>query len=115
MALGSDAPPPNSFLLKNSRRIFSSSSVSFLKDQTLSASSSNTTEPSVPLISIFFKNPGYTLVEPSITPRAPFSNLTVATAVSSTSIRSWLRVAVYASTSSTFPTNHCNKSIAWID
>src|ERR1700694_4698568 len=45
-----------------------------------------------------------------MTPRAPLANRIVATAVSSTSMRSWARQPVQANTSTGSPRNHTNKS-----
>ena len=49
-----------------------------------------------------------------MTPRAPLANSTMATATSSTSIRSWASMAVRAQTVLIGPTSHTSRSMAWM-
>ncbi len=50
----------------------------------------------------------------SITPSAPLANRSVATATSSTAIRSWASVAVWARTSTTGPISQVSRSTLWM-
>ena len=72
-------------------RIAASPGASVAKSQSVMSSCSTRAEPCSPWISVRFRRPGKALVAASITPSAPFLNRRTATAVSSTSIRSWAR------------------------
>ena len=73
------------------------------KSQSVMSSCSTRAEPRSPWISVRLSSPGYALVAASITPSAPFLNRRAATAVSSTSMRSWASVAVSAVIVTTSP------------
>ena len=49
-----------------------------------------------------------------MTPRAPLANCRLATAASSTAIRLWAKVAVWAVIERTGPMNHVSRSTLWI-
>jgi hypothetical protein len=77
------------------------------------SSSSMTTEPCSPQISMRRDQPGQVAVVPSMVPKAPLANRSAATQVSSDSI--WCtRCVAQAKTSTGMPANHCSRSTPWM-
>ena len=73
--------------------------------------------PRSPWTAIVLGSPGQTLVVAWMTPRAPLAKRTQATAVSSTSMRSWASVALKALTCVARPIIHNENMLAamWIN